>query len=88
MLTRAVMHIPEPRRHVIRYYGAYSSVVRVRRIRQAAAASAGGVAPGSCLSSSTSTCSDRRSPRQSGLRSPPSAPHRALLPHERIYARE
>jgi hypothetical protein len=25
------MHIPEPRRHVIRYYGAYSSVVRARR---------------------------------------------------------
>ena len=45
-LARVLMHIPEPRRHVIRYYGAYSSVVRARRARQAAAAGAGGVAPG------------------------------------------
>ncbi len=34
-LARIVMHIPEPRRHVIRYYGAYSSVVRARRRREA-----------------------------------------------------
>jgi len=34
-LARVVMHIPEPRRHVIRYYGAYSSVVRARRRREA-----------------------------------------------------
>jgi hypothetical protein len=33
-LARVLMHIPEPRRHVIRYYGAYSSVVRARRARQ------------------------------------------------------
>ena len=44
-LARVVMHIPEPRRHVIRYFGAYSSVVRARRARQAAAAAGGGVAP-------------------------------------------
>jgi hypothetical protein len=25
------MHIPERRRHVVRYYGAYSSVIRVRQ---------------------------------------------------------
>lgn len=31
LLARVVMRIPEPRRHVIRYYGAYSSVVRARR---------------------------------------------------------
>ncbi|NWF99997.1 MAG: transposase, partial [Thermoanaerobaculaceae bacterium] len=37
-LARVLMHIPEPRRHVIRYYGAYSSVVRARRARQAVAA--------------------------------------------------
>jgi hypothetical protein len=43
-LARVVMHIPEPRRHVIRYYGAYSSVVRARRARQAAAAVGGGAA--------------------------------------------
>ena len=34
-LARVVMHIPDPRRHVIRYYGAYSSVVRARRRREA-----------------------------------------------------
>lgn len=34
-LARVVMHIPEPCRHVIRYYGAYSSVVRARRRRAA-----------------------------------------------------
>jgi len=31
------MHIPDPRKHVIRYYGAYSSVVRARRRREAPA---------------------------------------------------
>ncbi|MGD1149110.1 MAG: transposase [Thermoanaerobaculaceae bacterium] len=30
-LARVVMHIPEPRRHVIRSYGVYSRVVRARR---------------------------------------------------------
>ncbi|HNX51056.1 MAG TPA: transposase [Thermoanaerobaculaceae bacterium] len=44
-LARVVMHIPEPRRHVIRYYGAYSSVVRARRARQAAAPAGSGAAP-------------------------------------------
>jgi hypothetical protein len=33
-----IMHIPEPRLHVIRYYGAYSSVVRARRRQRARAA--------------------------------------------------
>jgi len=31
------MHIPGPHRRVIRYYGAYSSVIRARRRRQAPA---------------------------------------------------
>jgi hypothetical protein len=43
-LARVLMHIPEPRRHVIRYYGAYSSVVRARRARQAAVTVGGGAA--------------------------------------------
>jgi hypothetical protein len=34
-LARVVMHMPDPRRHVIRYDGAYSSVVRARRRREA-----------------------------------------------------
>jgi hypothetical protein len=40
VLARLVMHIPEPRRHVIRYYGAYSSVVRARRRREPSPATA------------------------------------------------
>jgi len=35
-LARVVMHIPDPHRHVIRYSGAYSGVVRARRRREAA----------------------------------------------------
>ena len=30
LLARVLIHIPEPRRHRVRYYGAYSSVVRAR----------------------------------------------------------
>ncbi len=41
-LARVVMHIPDPRRHVIRYYGAYSNVARARRARQTAAAGSAG----------------------------------------------
>jgi hypothetical protein len=36
-LARVVMHIPDPRRHVIRHYGGYSSVVRARQRPKAAA---------------------------------------------------
>ena len=31
LLARVLIHIPKPRRHLVRYYGAYSSVVRARR---------------------------------------------------------
>jgi hypothetical protein len=31
LLARVLMHIPQPRHHMVRYYGAYSSVVRARR---------------------------------------------------------
>ncbi len=30
-VARVIMHIPEPRRHLVRYYGAYSNVARGRR---------------------------------------------------------
>jgi hypothetical protein len=30
-LARVIMHIPEPRRHLVRYYGWYSNVSRGRR---------------------------------------------------------
>ena len=36
LLARVLLHIPDPRRHVIRYYGAYSNVARARRARQTA----------------------------------------------------
>ena len=39
------MHVPEPRLHVIRYYGAYSSVVRARQRRAREAATAGVTSP-------------------------------------------
>ena len=32
-----MMHVPDPRRHTIRYYGAYSSLVRAQRRREAPA---------------------------------------------------
>jgi Putative transposase len=42
LLARFLLHIPEPRRHAIRHYGAYSNVARVRRARQTAAAGSAG----------------------------------------------
>ncbi len=33
-LARVIMHIPEPRRHLVRYYGTYSNVSRGKRKRQ------------------------------------------------------
>ena len=33
LLARVIMHIPEPRRHLVRYYGAYSNVSRGKRRR-------------------------------------------------------
>jgi len=32
-LARVIMHIPEPRRHLVRYYGWYSNVSRGKRKR-------------------------------------------------------
>ena len=43
-LARVIMHIPEPRRHLVRYYGTYSNVSRGKRRRQVEAAI--GAAPG------------------------------------------
>jgi hypothetical protein len=41
-LARVIMHIPEPRRHLVRYYGAYSNVSRgKRRLREEAACPSG-----------------------------------------------
>ena len=30
-VARVIMHIPEPRRHLVRYYGWYSNISRGRR---------------------------------------------------------
>jgi hypothetical protein len=35
-LARVIMHIPEPRRHLVRYYGWYSNVSRGKRRKRAA----------------------------------------------------
>jgi len=32
-LARVIMHIPEPRRHLVRYYGWYSNVSRDKRLK-------------------------------------------------------
>lgn len=37
-LARLLQHIPEPRRHQVRYYGRYSNVARARRAVTAAGA--------------------------------------------------
>lgn len=37
-LAQVIMHVPEPRRHLVRYYGAYSNVARGKRARQEEAA--------------------------------------------------
>ena len=34
-LARLLMHVPEPRRHLVRYFSYYSSVQRARRLAQA-----------------------------------------------------
>jgi hypothetical protein len=34
LLARVIMHDPEPRKHLVRYYGAYSNVSRGKRRRQ------------------------------------------------------
>lgn len=44
LLARILLHIPEPRRHVIRYYGTYSNAARARRARETAAAGSAGPA--------------------------------------------
>jgi len=57
-LARVIMHIPEPRRHLVRYYGAYSNVSRgKRRLREEAAGSA--CSPGEGHSPSTRAKKDQ-----------------------------
>jgi hypothetical protein len=43
-LARVIMHIPEPRRHLVRYYGWYSNVSRGKRRKAAAESGEPGVA--------------------------------------------
>jgi len=41
-LARVIMHIPEPRRHLVRYYGWYSNAARGRRRREEESGCGGG----------------------------------------------
>ena len=59
-LARLLMHIPEPRRHLVRYLGEYSSVVRARR--QAEAQDTGPGAPE--LAPHPQTTAERRRARR------------------------
>ncbi len=45
VLARVLMHIPEPRRHLTHYYGAYSNASRGRRRRELEAAAEAGEPP-------------------------------------------
>jgi hypothetical protein len=57
-LARVIMHIPEPRRHMVRYYGWYSNVSRgKRRLREETAESA--CSPGEGHSPSTRAKKDQ-----------------------------
>ena len=47
-LARVVMHIPEPRRHLVRYYGWYSNVSRGKRRRQEEGDGAGSLEDAGC----------------------------------------
>jgi hypothetical protein len=44
-LARVIMHIPEPRRHLVRYYGWYSNVARGKRKRLQQELTAGSPGP-------------------------------------------
>ena len=44
-LARVLMHVPEPRRHLVRYYGAYSNAARGRRRRAEEAGRPGRLQP-------------------------------------------
>ncbi len=55
-LARVIMHIPEPRRHLVRYYGWYSNVSRGKRARQVEAVTDTGPCDGE---QARSTPSDR-----------------------------
>ena len=65
-LARVIMHIPEPRRHLVRYYGWYSNVSRGKRRRQAEAAM--GAAPGNGDHLSTDSTDRDHSPDARALR--------------------
>jgi hypothetical protein len=65
-LARVIMHIPEPRRHLVRYYGWYSNVSRGKR-RKAGAENgeAGGAAADSCSRAAREEVRDARALRRS-----------------------
>ncbi len=65
-LARVIMHIPEPRRHLVRYYGWYSNVSRGRRRKGAAEDGAvGGVDEGPVSRAARSEARGTRAMRRS-----------------------
>ncbi len=58
-LARVLMHVPEPRRHLVRYYGAYSNASRGRR-RRAEAAGASAELASAAASAEDEVCGEVR----------------------------
>jgi hypothetical protein len=65
-LARVIMHIPEPKRHLVRYYGTYSNVSRGKRRRQVEATI--GAAPGDGRHTSSASADRDQSPDARALR--------------------
>jgi hypothetical protein len=60
-LARVLMHVPEPRRHLVRYYGAYSNAARGRRRRAEAGGASVELAPGATsVEDEAKGCADLR----------------------------
>ena len=65
-LARVIMHIPEPRRHLVRYYGWYSNVSRgKRRKAEAENGEVGGADAGPVSSAARAETRDARALRRS-----------------------
>jgi len=65
-LARVIMHIPDPRRHLVRYYGAYSNVSRGKRRRRDEAATV--AVPGDAEYAPTARAGRDHSPEAGALR--------------------
>ncbi len=65
-LARVIMHVPEPRRHLVRYYGWYSNVSRGRRQQaEAETGEVGGADAGLASRAARAEARDSRAMRRS-----------------------